>query len=245
MTQEQNQQPTDSEVSFFEHIRALRNVLFKIIGVILLASLLVHHYNQQVFDFLLRPLGDEVTDLQFLSPLDPLFFVLKLDFTLGFLVSLPIVSYLVWTFVSPAVTVRRRYVPYAVIISSTGLGLIGAGYVYIVVVPTILEYMSTISVPGTVLAFTANGYFGFLMGTTTLLVLIFQIPLVVVGLAAAGILDPRVITKNRSYIYTGIVVVTAILTPTTDVITLGFMAIPAIVVLEIGALVARVLVRRK
>lgn len=234
-----------NEETFFDHVRTLRTLVFRCVGLILLASGVVHYYNQPIIEFLLKPLGENANDLQFLSPLDPLFFILKLDFTLGILMVLPIIGYLIWAFIAPATEVNRTMLPVFTIGLSTLMSIAAAVYVYLLIVPTILLYMSSISVPGTALAFTASGYFGFLLGTTAILVLIFQIPLVIIALSSLDILDPTLITQNRAYIYTGLVITTAIVTPTTDVITLGFLTVPAIIVLEAGTLIAILLRKRR
>jgi sec-independent protein translocase protein TatC len=224
--------------TFFEHVTVLRKTLLAAVGLVIAASATVHFFREPIIGFLLAPLGSEPAPLQFLSPLDPLFFILKIDFTLGLLISLPILFYLGWRFIAPAS--RAPTWAALIIIGITSImGLGGAAYAYHVVIPIVLEFMNTLIIAGTTPAYTATGYLSFLLSVTTLLVLVFQIPLVIVLTTMLGLLNPNHITERRAYVYTGTVVAAAIITPTTDVITLTLVSLPAIVVTEVGVFVAR------
>lgn len=237
--------PTTSELTVLDHIRSLRRTVFSIVLVVLVASSIVHYFKNSVLSFLLAPLGGEAPELQFLSPLDPLYFILKVDFILGFLLSLPIIIFLIWRFVSPANERRSAATPFIIIGASSVLGLIAATYAYKLLIPIILNYMSGLVVPGTALSFTANGYLDFFLSTTTLLILVFQIPLLIVGLTYTGLIVPDTISRNRPYIFLGIVILTAFITPTTDLISLALIAVPALIVVEFGTLMARFVYARK
>ncbi len=236
---------TQSELTVLDHIRSLRRTVFSIVFVILAASGIVHYFKNEVLTFLLAPLGVSAPELQFLSPLDPLYFILKVDFILGFLLSLPITIFLIWRFVAPNRDRSSILTPLFIIGASSGLGFIAAVYAYKLLIPIILNYMSGLVVPGTALSFTANGYLDFFLTTTALLILVFQIPLLIVGLTYAKIIVPSTISKNRPYIFLGIVVITAFITPTTDLISLALIAVPALVVVEFGTLMARFVYARQ
>lgn len=238
-------QPIQSELTVLDHIRSLRRTVFSIVLIILLASSVVHYFKDAVLSFLLAPLGSSAPELQFLSPLDPLYFILKVDFILGFLLSLPITIFLIWRFVSPVDERRSALAPLIIIGASCALGLVAATYAYKLLIPIILNYMSGLVVPGTALSFTANGYLDFFLSTTTLLILVFQIPLLIVGLTYAGVLVPSTISKNRPHIFLAIIVITAFITPTTDLVSLALIAVPALVVVEFGTLMARFVYIRK
>lgn len=230
--------------SVIEHLRSLRNVILSIFGTVLLGAVIVHSQLANITDFLLRPLGDKAAPLQFLSPLDPLYFMIRVDLSLGFLLALPFVIFLIWRYISPAFGLQRAYLGVLVILSSTVLSVIAAAYTYLLLVPVIINYMANLTLPGTELAFTALGYFSFIFSTTILLMLVFQIPLIIVGLSAIGLLQPQSITANRQYIYPGLFIGAALLSPTTDAISLLLIAGPALVVVELGTLVASTITRR-
>lgn len=216
-----------------EHTLALLKTIAASFGLVILCSVLVHSQRHTVIEFLLQPLGVDAPALQFLSPLDPLFFILKVDFTLGFLLSFPIIFLLFWRFIAPA-THAKLILGIAMVLATSVLALLAAAYSYLLVVPIVLEYMSSIVIAGTVTAFTAHGYLDFLLTTTFLLVAVFQIPLTLIGAGSLGLVTADQLTSRRKYIYTGTLIATAFITPTTDVITLALIAAPTVVVIEIG-----------
>lgn len=230
--------------TIWEHLVALKRVAFLSLGTLLCAAALVHWQREWVITFLLVPLGSESQPLQFLSPLDPLYFILKVDFTLGFLLALPIILTLIWRYIAPAVQVVW-WLPLLIVSAATVLSMMASLYAYFLVAPIILTFMSNIIIPGTTAAFTAAGYLDFLLSTTLILVLVFQLPLLIVGAIGAKLLSPVVITDNRPYVYLGTVVIAAVVTPTTDVLTLALVAGPAIAAVELGIGIAKLLFNRK
>lgn len=234
----------DSELTFSEHVSQLVRTFFLSIGVLIGAAALVHAYRESVIHFLLLPLEPRSAPLQFLSPLDPLMFVLKVDFVLGFFIAMPIIAWLIWRYIKPATEVRSWLV-LVVLIVSTVLTAGAVMYSYNIVIPIVLEFMNVFITEGTTAAYTAQGYLSFFLATTVLLVFVFQIPLLIVFLSALRIVDPVDIIKNRLHIYTGILVLSAVITPTTDVITLGLVTLPTIALTEIGIQTAKFLRRNE
>ncbi len=233
----------DDLLSVWEHIAAFRKVLLYIIGFFLVCVSVVHYFRNELIGFLLHPLGKTISALQFLSPLDPLYFILKIDFIFGVILCLPITTILLWRYVSPAVTIVWWQIM-LVFTASMLLSITAGGYSYMVVVPLILKFMNSIVIPGTVIAFTAQGYLNFILSTTIILVAIFQIPLFLMATISMNIIQPTMITKNRSSVYLAIIVACAIITPTTDILTLILVTAPCIITTELG-LVLGVWVKNK
>ncbi|MBF0293417.1 MAG: twin-arginine translocase subunit TatC, partial [Nitrospinae bacterium] len=69
--------------------------------------------------------------------------------------------------------------------------------------------------------------------------LIFEMPLVIVFLTKMGLTTPEWLTKQRAYIIVGDFVVAAVLTPTPDVVSQLMMAVPMMILFEMGLLASR------
>jgi|GEM_PF-2461507 len=226
-------------LTVWEHIELLRGVAFKCVGFFLVCVAIVHTYRNEVLTFILHPLGTEASALQFLSPLDPLYFILKIDFMGALLLSIPFIALQIWLFVSPGVLVRKSLVVFFFILALL-LGLLGMGYAYYVVVPIILSFMQSLVIPGTEVALTAQGYLDFILTTSLLLFSIFQLPILLLATHSLGIVKRETLTQKRRVIYLVILIATAVITPTADVITLSLVAVPAILAFELGVLFIRV-----
>lgn len=223
---------------FFGHIADLRRILFYYVFSFFTAVGVVHYYHQDVIRFLLKPVEDGYSDLQFLSPIEPLIFILKVDLTLAFFLTLPILGLGVWQFFRPALAVSS-YTMLSLFFSSLVLAMAAATYAYLTVIPIVLNFMNTLVYDGTTTALTAMNYLGFLFSTGFLLIVSFQIPIIIIILSWLKIIDPTIIRQARPYIHTGIVLLCAFITPTTDVISLALIVVPAILFTEIGFLIAR------
>lgn len=227
---------------FWEHVADARQLLFIVVGVFLVSAGVTHYFHQTLIAFLLRPL-DTSDPLQFLSPLEPLFFILKIDFIGALVVTLPVTIMLAYRFVRPG-TARSFVVPFLVLLTSTMLALTGAAYSYYVIIPIVLAFMQSLIMPGMVAAFTAMGFIDFVLGTAMLLVLLFQIPILTVALSHIGLFNPYEFASYRRNVYLGIIVATAVITPTTDILTLLLVSMPALCITEIGVLVGRLVYTR-
>lgn len=230
----------ENQLTLLDHLKELRRVVIIIVTLVITASAIAHVYRNEIINLLLLPLGEDVQPLQFLSPLDPLFFILKVDFTVGIIVTLPIAIFLLTKFFAPAVKFSLlRAIVY--IVAMTILSMTGVIYGFKVVIPIILNFMSGVVVPGTVIAFTAHGYLGFMLTTISLLALVFQIPLLIICANQLGLVDLSFLANSRRYIYTAIFIFCAIITPTTDIVTLALVTTPALIMFEIGIILAKVL----
>ena len=92
--------------------------------------------------------------------------------------------------------------------------------------------------------FRVGEYLGFVVNLALAFGLGFQIPIVVVLLSTIGIVPAATMGRVRRYVIFGVMVLAAILTPTPDVGTMLLLAVPMILLFEVGLLVSRVLERR-
>lgn len=226
------------ELTVWEHVAELRRYVLLSVGSVLLFGSLTHAYRNELVAVLLRPLGEGVT-LQFLSPLDPLLFILTLDLFGGILLSLPVILWGTYRFLAPALPRVRTWQVVVVLGAAILFGLGAVVYGYLVAVPITLSVLTGFALPGTEPAFTANGYLSFLLTVLVSLVLVFEMPLIMVALSRLGLLEPRALSRKRGHVYLGLLVGVAVVTPTTDLISLALILLPTYAVFELGLLGAR------
>jgi len=93
--------------------------------------------------------------------------------------------------------------------------------------------------------FSVSQYLGFVVNLSLAFGLGFQIPILVVFLISLRILDAKTLAGARKYVILGVAVLAAILTPTPDVGTMLLLAVPMILLFEIGLLIGRTIERRQ
>ncbi len=71
-------------------------------------------------------------------------------------------------------------------------------------------------------------------------IIVFQIPIVIIGGISLGILKTKLLALKRKYIYVGLMIALAIITPTTDLFSLAILFIPCVIIFEISLIVGKV-----
>lgn len=93
--------------------------------------------------------------------------------------------------------------------------------------------------------FSVSEYLGFVVNLALAFGLGFQIPIVVVFLAVLRIVEVATLARARKYVILGVCILAAILTPTPDVATMMMLAVPMVLLFEIGLLIAGIIERRR
>ena len=166
---------------------------------------------------------------------------LKMAFLAGLVLGSPFILYQVWAFIGAGLVAKerrviRRYLPMSVL-----LFLFGVGFCYFVVLPPTLLFLASID-PEIELLAMVGLYFGFVVMLLTVFGLAFQMPLVAMFLARVGLVPARVLARRRGYAIVLIFLVAAILTPP-DAFTQCLLAVPMILLYEVGIWLARAVER--
>ena len=181
-----------------------------------------------------EPPVDVEAKLTLLSPLEDVFYTLKVCFLSSVLVSLPFLLFQLWRFISSGLYKNERlavlkYVPFSLCFSVVGMAV---GYLFII--PTILEFLYAMPNPDLVIpTYRLESYFSLFMLFTIALSLVFQL-----GLGATGLVTADFFAKYRRHFILGAFVIAAMFTPPEPVSQL-MMATPTIVLFEVGILLMR------
>lgn len=245
-------------MTLLEHLRELRQRLFKSIVAVVIgfaAGFVVRH---QVFELLIQPYcrlpsqlraGSEALDLNgcnlvILDVLGFFFISLKAAAVVAVIIAAPVVAYQVWRFVTPGLRpVERRFAMPFVVISQL-LFVAGAVFSYFVI-PRGLEFLLGFAGPNVVSLMDADRYLTFMLHTMIAFGAAFELPLILITLTFMGVVTSGGMRKYRRHAIFGTFVAAAIITPTQDPLTLFLMAIPLIAFYELSILVARLVERRR
>jgi sec-independent protein translocase protein TatC len=234
---------------FLEHLEELRWriiwSLFAIVVGVAVGFLLVMHFD--LVAHLESPILPFLNGKHVVAthPTDGLQITISASIWIGVVLSFPFVVYQAWLFLLPALYPRER----TLLIGALGGGMVlfaaGALFAYWVVLPMSLPWLFTFF--GTALdpMITAESYFGFVFGLVLSFGLAFELPVVVLLLAGAGLVKPELLAKVRRYAIVVIVTAAAFLTPGSDPTSTMALALPLYVLYELSVLVARVIWRRR
>ena len=178
--------------------------------------------------------------LQAWAPLEPFMFVLKLGIVSGLVLASPVLLFETWMFLRPGLTAREKRVLAPIFALGLLFFIAGAAAAYFWVAPTALYYLASFAAKSGILYnLRLSEYTSFLINLLLAFGIAFELPLVMLGLSASGILAPTAFMRPIRYVIAGAFVIGALLTPP-DVVTQIIMAVMLIALYFLGILFARI-----
>lgn len=243
-----------------EHLAELRKRLLISFAFLGIAFMGLFNFSEKIFSLLTFPLNTELkimttrpffqliekkaVSLVFLSPGEGFWMHLKISMVAAFIVSLPVIFHQLWKFISPGLVEKEKKYIIPFIITATLLFLVGAAFCFMVILPFALTFLLGYKTEHLTPMLSVGSYMDFCLKFILSFGAIFELPLVIVFLVRFGFMTPNTLAKNRRYAVLFAFIVAAILTPTPDAFNQLLMAVPVIILYEIGILVARVLYRK-
>ena len=195
-------------------------------------------------DFLAEPGRSEVENFEliFTEPLEYWTAYFRVSLLLGISISMPVHIYQLLAFVSPGLTWNERKWLYPIVIAATGAFLGGAAFAYYIELPPALNFL--IDQPSGITEdlnpfIKIGSYIDFVTRLILATALVFELPLVVMGLAKIGIVTSKKLLGWWRYAIIGAFVGAAIVTPSIDPVTQSLVAGPIIILYFLGILLAK------
>jgi sec-independent protein translocase protein TatC len=234
---------------FLDHLEELRQRLIRSLTALvvgMLAGFLVV-MNVNVLGFLAQPIAPYLRDrkLVYTHPADPFSIVMTAALGLGILFALPVILYQLWSFLSPALYKHERRVARWVLGSGSGLFALGAAMAYFLILPMTLRFLIGLQPASMEPMITASDYFGFVIMMMLVFGAVFELPLVIVALAALGLVSPKMLRSTRRAAIVIIVAGACVITPGDLVVTSAALAVPMYLLYEGSILVSGIVYRRR
>ena len=270
MALDQYQDEEEEGMSFLDHLEALRFHLLRSIAAILILSVIAFLAKSIVFgEIILGPSKVDFFTYRMLCKLgnsigisalciDELPFTIQSrqmtgQFTMhmtssivvGFIAAFPYVFWEVWRFISPGLYDKEKNAARGAVAFVSILFLLGAAFGYFVLSPLSINFLANYQLDPTILnEFDITSY----VTTLTMLVLasaiMFQLPVVVYFLSMSGLVTSKMLKEYRKHSVVVILVVSAIITPP-DVISQLLIAMPILVLYEVGIGIAKRLEKKR
>lgn len=228
---------------FIEHLRELRTRFVFVCLAIVAGASAAYPLRQVIIDFLVAPAGDQ--QFIFTSPTGGFDFVFKVCLAAGVVAAVPVIIFNLLRYLQPLLP--RASLKTAVIgmLFSVFLAFTGMTFAYIIGLPAALNFLLQTFLTGPVEALiTIQAYMSFVVIYMLGAALIFQIPLVLLFINRIKPLKPSKLFKQQRWVIVISFVVAVIITPTPDVASLLILAIPMIVMYQLGIVLILIANRR-
>lgn len=220
------------------HIRDIKRRLLIVGATIMVFFVVAFSYSSILIDWFKRPFED---DLIFYAPAEALFASIKISFLAAVIASVPMILYQFWKFIEPALLKKEQR--WAVPLFFLGLGffVLGLAFCNLVILPLVINFFVTFGMDRAITPELAVGtYVDFNVKFLLAFGFAFEIPLVISLLARTGVLQASVLIQYRKHAALLALILSAVITPDATMFTMLLMAVPLIILYEIGIWGAKV-----
>ena len=239
----------EEKMSFLDHLGELRKRLLWSFLSIIVFFIPAYAFSNEIFDFLMKPLIEnlpEGSSLIFTRPAEGFTTYLKVSFFASVLLAVPFILYQAWKFVAPALYKKEKQIIIPFIFFGSLFFLLGAAFCYYVASPPAFKFLLNEYSSEYVKAFpTISEALSFFMALIFGFGLVFEFPLIIFILARIGVVTSKWLREKRKYAIILSALIAAILTPTTDAVSMMLMFVPIVVFYELGILVAWMFGKKK
>ena len=231
----------------FDHLLELRSRLLRAVAGVLLVFVALLPLSNRLYAWLAQPLLDKLPAGAQLIAVDvasPFFAPVKLAFFVAVVVAMPWLLYQAWAFVAPGLYAREKRLAWPLLASALVLFYAGCAFAFFLVLPTVFGFLAQVTPEGVAMMTDINAYLDFVLVIFLAFGLSFELPVALVILALLGWVTPAQLREWRGYAIVGIFVLAAIVTPP-DVVSQLLLAIPMVLLYELGIIAARLLGSRR
>ncbi|NYB74720.1 twin-arginine translocase subunit TatC [Sedimentibacter hydroxybenzoicus DSM 7310] len=242
MMRKKQEKDDAKSLTLVEHLTELRKRLIYS-SVVLIVSVFVSYNFSEVIVRYIIDIAPNI-NFVFIAPAELLLSYVKIAVISGFVVSAPFLILQIWIFVSPGLKKKEK----RTIATSLFVGgiffIAGVVFAFLVVLPIMLQFFMGFQIEEIEEMISFSSYLTFVINTLLSFGIIFELPIIMVILTRFRIISVSFIKKNRKYTILIIFIVAAILTPP-EVITQILLAVPMILLFEVGVLFASLIERKE
>ena len=244
-----------NKMPLLEHLIELRNRLLWSIGALVVGFVLCYLVAEEMYRFLVQPLADLMEGQpgrrMIYTALHEAFFTqLKVAFFGSVCLTFPIVAGQLWAFVAPGLykKERRAFLPF--LLATPILFVMGAALVYYLIFPLAWQFFMSFETAGAegtlaiVMEPKVNEYLSLVMKLIFAFGLSFQLPVVLMLMARAGMVTSKGLAEKRKYAVVLTFATAALLTPP-DIISQIGLGIPILLLYEISILGTKLVEKKR
>jgi sec-independent protein translocase protein TatC len=230
------------EATLVEHLDELRSRLIVSLFAIVPAFAVAFAFHERIVEWLTGPLPNDKNLVTF-GVTEPFTTSVKVSVIAAIALVLPVLLWQVWAFLAPAVAPNFERVALAFVVMATALFACGVTFMYYVVLPRALDFLTNYDDELYEIQIRASYYYTFVAMTLLGGGLAFLMPIFVLGLVRLRILTSTRLRQNRSIAFVVLLVFAALL-PTVDPVSLAFELVPLILLFELSIWLSVLMERR-
>jgi sec-independent protein translocase protein TatC len=232
------------EATLAEHLDELRGRVFVMLGALVLGTVVAFVFHDHLLDWLNRPLPADHSKVVTLGVAEPFTITITICLYAGFVLALPVILWQLWAFFAPAVDPLAERKVLALAAFAVVMAAAGVAFGYWVLLPRAVHFLTHYDSAHFHELVQAKPYYSFVVTVLVGIVLVFQTPLIVLGLVTLGVLSSRTLRKQRrlGYLITAAI---ALALPGPDPVTTFLELLPMWILFEGSIWLAWLVERRR
>ncbi|MBI4340813.1 MAG: twin-arginine translocase subunit TatC [Candidatus Omnitrophica bacterium] len=222
-----------------EHLEELRRRLGVCLAVWLAASAVALTQADRLLAWLQQPAASALPRLAYFSPTEPLAAYLKLAALGGTALAMPVILWQMWAFVRSGLTAAERALGAAFVGWGSAQFVAGMALAYYGLLPVSLRVLLSIGRRQLEPVISVDAYLSFAAALLGWCGLVAELPVILWLLACVGLVTPEWLRQQRPYALLVLVILAAVITPTTDPVNLLLMTVPLWLLYEGSILITR------
>ena len=239
----------DRSLPVSQHLTELRRRVTWSAASVLVTTSLAAFFYKPILNLLMGPARgfEEIPNQQaiYTHPTEFVGVIFKTALFVGLFVALPFILYQIVMFVAPGLKTREKVYLYALLPTSILVFLLGSAFGYLVLFPPMVRFLLTFGSDVATPLIRLSSYMNLIIALLFWMGILFQTPLVLFFLSKVGVVNYKWLAGKRKIAVVVAFILGAMITPTFDPINQALVAVPIIVLYEIGIWLARLGGRRE
>ncbi len=252
----------ENKANFWAHIEELRKRLIMSIIFVAVGATAGFYFAEDLLYFIEFPLRSRLhlsihapyvylitvskpMKLVFITPIEAIWTYLKLGLIAGLVITLPLVLYELWLFIKPGLYPEERMHVRLFVISGGIFFLIGGAFSFFIILPFAIHFLLSVGAGTLVPMLSVGEYVDFCLQFMLSFGFVFELPFVILILVSIGVVTPKGLAEKRRYAIVGAFILGAILSPSPDIFNQTLVAVPLILLYEIGIFLSRMFIKRR
>ncbi len=232
---------SDEEMTLLEHFQELRWRLLRSLLAWLIAAVALSPLVPAIIAWLAAPLGERT--LVALTPTETAIIYFQMTLAAGFAVAFPYIAFQLYRFLAPGLYPSERRLILVGLPAASVLFALGILFAVRVLLPLALPFLTGMLRDVVRPLYSLREYLAFVTTLSLWMGLLFQTPLLLYALAYLGLVTPAQLRRARRWVIFGAAFLAAVITPTTDPVTMLLVTLPFVALYEGGVLLARLAAR--
>jgi sec-independent protein translocase protein TatC len=225
-----------SKMSFLEHLDELRRRILYSLYVLIACCAVTFYFWDPLFRYFVHYFHENGGQLIFTKPMAGFMFSMKVSALAALGVASPFIFSQVWLFVAPGLYAKEKRVVVPFVFFSSIFFFAGAYFAHKIAFPSMWKFFAGFGIEGLSFMPDLDTAFGLYVKTVLGLGLVFQMPMLVFFLSRFGVITARMMIRHFKYAMLAIIIIAAIITPTSDPVNLTMFSAPMVLlyVVSIG-----------